>query len=191
MAKVTAAEQAMTFQVPDGVEATLASRRPQDGRRTLHPRLPLPVPPVPGSQPTHDTRLRHLDKLNAGFPSPFPHASVPGVAHTRAGFFMGDEESEARLPSELLEHGHRLSMPRNKTDAETGERFGHCHETLMLKARVPWRPLGLGVDFRLIEKRCEDCPALSPCQRHGERRMIRHAEVSLEPDTDRGADRHS
>jgi hypothetical protein len=85
---------------------------------------------------------------------------------------MGDEEPEPGLPPKILEHGHGLSMPRDKPDAETGERFGHGNETLMLKVCVVRRPLWLSIDLRLVQKRCKNRSPLRPRHCRGKRWMI-------------------
>jgi hypothetical protein len=96
---------------------------------------------------------------------------------------MAHHQPEARLVSHLLEHRHRLAAAGDEPDAERPERCLDVGEALPLKRRVARVPLRLREHLGLVEKHREHGPAPRASTGFGERGMIRHAEVSLQPHT--------
>ena len=96
---------------------------------------------------------------------------------------MADEQPEARLVSHLFEHRHRLAAAGDEPDAERPERGLDVGEALPLKRRVARIPLRLREHLGLVDKHREYGPAASPGARFGERGMILHAKIALQPHT--------
>jgi len=103
---------------------------------------------------------------------------------------VGHEQREARLESKLLEHRDRLAQPSHEPDAEPAEGRREVAEAFLLEGRVARIPLRLPEHLRLVEHRRKHSSAPGPVHSRCQRRMIVHAEVSLEPDTDRGIEGH-
>ena len=143
--------------------------------------FPHPVPAIARSEPAHDARLRHLQKLDAALAGPATHAAVAGVRHARAGLFVGHEELEARLAAEPLKHLHRLAAAGDEPYAELPEGGLHVSKALALELRVTRVPLRLREHLRLIDKHRKYGSASSAGTGLGERSMIAAAQVALQP----------
>ena len=184
-AQVAAAEDAGGLESLDGVAAATAPGPRYGSLRALHAFFPKTVPAVSRAEPPHDAGLRQLQKLDAGRAGPAPHAAVAGVGHARAGLLVGHEPCEAGLLTQPLEHRDSLAPAGHKPDAEAAERGLEVAQALLLEGCVAGVPFRLGEDFGLVEEHREHGPAPRPLDRCGERRVVRHAEIALEPDADR------
>ena len=97
---------------------------------------------------------------------------------------MGHEQPKAGLVPQLFEARHRLAPPRDKPDALAAEGGLEVRKAFSLKRRVARIPLGLREHLRLVNKQGKHGTAPGPGHCLGERGVIVHAEIALQPDTD-------
>ena len=187
-AELAAPENAERAEPLDDIAPAATGAARHADARGCHPFFPESVPAVSRREPPHHTGLRHFEQLDAGRPRPASDAPVAGIGHARACLLVGHEEPKACLVLQLFETRHRLAPPRDKPDALLAEGGLEVHKAFGLKRRVTRIPFGLREHLRLVKKHRKHGAASGPGHRLRERGVIVHAEIALEPDTDRRAE---
>ena len=145
-----------------------------------HHRLPPRRPTVAVVQrPPHAVLLRFMHG-HAGTPCPAPHRLVARKAPQIAGFLMGVDAGNAVRCMQIVQDLHGITHPHHQPATAGGEAAVQIGKAFNEKRELPPAGIGLRPQFRLDDIQRQHRPPTGA--RRGQRRMIMHAQVALEPD---------
>ena len=144
-----------------------------------HHRLPPRRPPVAVVQrPPHAVLLRFMHG-HVGTPCPAPHRLVAGKAPQIAGFLMGMDTGDTVRGMEIVQDLHGIAHPHHQPPATRGQAAVQIGQAFNKKRELPPAGIGLLPQFRLDDVERQHRPPTGA--RGGQRCMIMHAQVALEP----------
>jgi hypothetical protein len=148
--------------------------------RCRHQRLPGPRPAITALETADDAVLRPLPHGHPGRARPAPDRAVALVGPQQSGLLVRVQRGDAVTRVQAGQHVDRLPHAQREARAAAGERGIQLDERLPQEVEVAARHLGLAPEPRLQD--VERQHRMPGRRGGGERRVVVHPQVTLEPD---------